>query len=96
VHVACDLNIISRVTIQSIERKRVLEQTCRIVQVPVCVSVSPPSELWKTADWIRMPFGVVNGVVGTMGLLDSGEDRQRGRGSLGVNVGISLRPMGTL
>jgi len=39
----------------------------------------------KTADWIRMPFGVVSGVGLGMGVLDFGGDRRRGRGSLGVN-----------
>jgi len=37
----------------------------------------------KTADWIRMPFGVVSGVGLGMGVLDFGGDRRRGRGSLG-------------
>ena len=37
-------------------------------------------------DWVRMPFGVVSGVGLGMGVLDFGGDRQRGRGSLGVNT----------
>ena len=37
----------------------------------------------KTADQIRMPFGVVNGVGLGMGVLDFGGDRRTGRGSLG-------------
>jgi len=41
----------------------------------------------KTADWIRMPFGVVSGVGLGMGELDFNGDRRRGRGSLGeVNL----------
>ena len=37
----------------------------------VCLSaVCPESVLWQTADWIRMPFGVVSGVGRAMGLLD--------------------------
>jgi len=40
----------------------------------------------KTADQIRMPFGVVSGVELGMGVLDFGGDRRRGRGSLGVNI----------
>ena len=44
----------------------------------------------KTADWIRMPFGVVSGVGIGMGVLDFGGDRPRRRGSLGVNL---LRPI---
>jgi len=37
----------------------------------------------NTADWIWMPFGVVNGVGLSMGVLDFGGDRRRERGSLG-------------
>ena len=37
----------------------------------------------KTADWIRMPFGVVSGIGLDMDVLDFGGDRPRGRGSLG-------------
>jgi len=33
-----------------------------------------------------MPFGVVSGVGLSMGVLDFGGDRRRGRGSLGVNL----------
>ena len=40
----------------------------------------------KTADWIRMPFGVVSGVGRGMGVLDGGGDHQR-RDSFGVNLG---------
>jgi len=41
----------------------------------------------KTADWIRMLFGVVSGVgLHGMGVLDFGGDRRRERGSLGVNL----------
>ena len=36
------------------------------------------------ADWIWMPFAVVSDGVGlSMGVLDFGGDRRRGRGSLG-------------
>jgi len=38
------------------------------------------------ADWIWMPFGLVSGVGLSMGVLDFGGDRRRGRGSLGVNT----------
>jgi len=34
-----------------------------------------------------MPFGVVSGVGRGMGMLDGGGDRQRGKGSFGVNLG---------
>ena len=37
----------------------------------------------KTADWIRMPFGVVSGIGLGMDVLDFGGDRPRGSGSLG-------------
>ena len=51
---------------------------------PVCLSAYV--YCGKTADWIRMPFGVVSGVGLGMGVLDFGVDRRRGRGSLGVNL----------
>jgi len=41
---------------------------------------------YKTADWIRMPFGVVSGVGRGMGVLDEGGDGRRRRGSFGVNL----------
>jgi len=37
----------------------------------------------KTADWIRMPFGVVSVVGRGMGVLDGGGDRRRESGSFG-------------
>ena len=40
----------------------------------------------NTADWIRMPFGVVSGVGLGMGVLHFGGNCQRERGSLGVNT----------
>jgi len=40
----------------------------------------------NTADWIRIPFWVVSGVGLGMGVLDFGGDRQKKRGSLGVNL----------
>jgi len=47
----------------------------------------------KTADWIRMPFGMVSGVGREMGVLDKGGDRRREGAVLRVNFG---RPTGTL
>jgi len=47
---------------------------CRSVQKVYC---------GKTADWIRMPFGVVNGVGREIGALDRGDDRRREWASLG-------------
>ena len=37
----------------------------------------------KTADWIRMPFGVVSGIRLGMDVLNFGGDRPRERGRLG-------------
>jgi len=53
------------------------------IRPPVCLSAHV--NCGKTADCIRMPFGVVSGVGLGMGVLDFGGDRRRGRGSLGVN-----------
>jgi len=39
------------------------------------------------ADWIRMLFGVMNGVRLGMGVLDFGGDHRRERGSFTVNFG---------
>jgi len=41
----------------------------------------------KTADWIRMPCGVVSGVGRGIGVLDVDGDRRRERGRFGVNFG---------
>jgi len=41
----------------------------------------------KTADWIRMPFRVVSGVVRDMGVLDGSGDRRREGAVLKVNLG---------
>jgi len=41
----------------------------------------------KTADWTRVPFGVVNGVGRGLGVLDGGVNR-RGKGQFwGIKVG---------
>jgi len=66
-------------TINVIERTRTWN---RPVTYPMCRSV------WKvycgkTADWIRMPFGVVSGVGRPMSILDGDGDHQRGRDSFG-------------
>ena len=45
-------------------------------------SVCPHVYFGKTADWIRMPFGVVSDVGLRRGVLDFGGDRRRGRGTL--------------
>jgi len=64
---------------------RIAEQSAIVID-HVVPSVSPHSAhvyCGKTADWIRMPFGVVSGVELGIGVLDFGGDRRRGRGSLG-------------
>jgi len=43
----------------------------------------------KTAEWIRMPFSMVSVVGRGMGVLDSGGDHRRGRGSSGSEFGAS-------
>ena len=55
--------------------------------VPVCLCVRPVGELWKTNDLIWIPFGVMSRVGRGMVVLDKGRNRQRERGSFGVNVG---------
>jgi len=44
----------------------------------------------KTADWIQMPLGMVSGVGRGTGVLDSGGNCQRVRGSFGANLGYPL------
>ena len=48
----------------------------------------------KTADWIRMPFGVVSMVGRGMGVLDGDDDHRRRGSFLGVNVGHPIEPSG--
>jgi len=43
----------------------------------------------KTADWIRMPFGMVSGVGRGMGVLDRGGYHRKARGSFGGEFGAS-------
>ena len=43
----------------------------------------------KTADWIRMPFGVMRGVGQMTGVLDGGGDRRSwGKFRVAVDMGI--------
>jgi len=79
---------ISRVAIQSIECKRVLEQTyCQSLCLSVCQSGEWIVE--QMTDWMWVPLEVVSesveGGVYQMGTGSGG--RRRERGSLGVNVG---------
>jgi len=71
-----------------------LEQTCCLSRLSVCLSVCPSggSFVEKTAarDWIWMPFTVVSGFGQGMGALDWGdEDHRRGRGSFKGKCGAS-------
>ena len=42
----------------------------------------------KTADWIRIPFGIVNGIGQEMGILDGVMIVEGKGGSFGVNLGV--------
>ena len=77
--------IISRVAIQSIERQRVLVQTCRQSRPSVCRSVQRVY-CGKTADWIWMPFGVVSVVSRGLSILDEVEIAEGEGAVLVVNV----------
>jgi len=55
-------------------------RTCRLDHLCVCVCVRKVY-CGKTADWLRMPFGVMSGVGFSMGVLDGGGNCRRGRGS---------------
>ena len=44
----------------------------------------------KTADWIRMPFGMVSGVCRGMDVLDGDGDRQRRGAVLWMNLGCPI------
>jgi len=67
--------------------------TCRLAHMSVCVCASVCECVCrkvycgKTAEWIRMPFGMVSGVGRMMGVLD-GVVIVEGEGTdLGVNLG---------
>jgi len=63
-------------------------RACRLDHLSIGLSVGTESVLWKTADWIRIPFGMVSEVGLGMGVLDFGDGgRRRKGGSLGVNLG---------
>jgi len=64
-------------------------RTCRLAHLSVGLSIRRVY-CGKTADLIRMPFGVVRGVGRGMGVLDRGSDRQRERGSFGGEFGTCL------
>jgi len=84
---------INRVAIQSIERKQEFVQICRQSRRSVSRSVGRSVRrvyCGKTADWIWMPFVVVSGIGGGMGVLDEGGDCRREGAVLGVNVGYPI------
>jgi len=82
---------ISRFAIQSIEHKRVLEQTCRQSHLLVCQSVSLSLGLYRGVLWQNgwLDLRVVSGVSRRMGVLDGGGDRRQGRGRFGSKCGVS-------
>ena len=58
----------------------------------VCVSVRLSVQkvyCGKTAEWIRMPLGMVSGVGRGMGVLDGTVNHRRGRGCFGGEFGAS-------
>jgi len=57
-------------------------RACRLDNLSVCVR---KVYCGKTADWIRVPFGVVRGVGRGMGVLDGSGDHRRGRGRFGAS-----------
>jgi len=60
------------------------------VCVSVCQSVGRKVYCGKTADWIRMPFGMVNRVGRRMGVLDGGDDLRREGAVFGAYLGVPL------
>jgi len=62
----------------------------RPVAYPMCQSVQ---KVYRgiTADWIRMPFGLVSGVSREICALYGRDDRRRGRAFLGVNLGCRFQ-----
>jgi len=57
---------------------RIAEQSAYATEESLIPSVGPHVNCGKTADQIRMPFGVVSGFGLGMGVLDFGGDRRRG------------------
>jgi len=78
----------------TIKRKRLMESSCRLF--PSVDRSVRKVYCGKTADWIRMPFGMVSAVGRGIDALDRGSDRRRGRGSFEVNLGHPVVTDGTL
>jgi len=87
----CSVVIISHVVLQSVERKWVLEQTCRLSHLSVCPSVGL-SVQWvncgKMVYFIWMPFRMVSRVGRRMGVLD-GVEIVKGKAQFGGKCGAS-------
>jgi len=80
--------IISALLSISIASEALMLGACRLAHLSVGLSVRKVY-CGKTADWIRMPFGMVSGVSQGMGVLDMGGDRRRERGGFGSEFGTS-------
>jgi len=81
----CKLHVISASLFISIASRALMLWNIRLDHLSICQSFG-----WsvckvycgKTADWIRMPFGMVSGVSQRMGVLVGNGYHRRGRGSL--------------
>jgi len=71
------------------ERKRLMLRNIRLDHLSVCLAIHKVY-CGKTADWIRMPFGVVSGVDREIGVLNGGCDSRREGAVLGVNLGCPV------
>ena len=59
-------------------RRSLSEQSAYATEESLVPSVGPQVNCGKTADHVRMPFGMVSGVGLGMGVLDFCSDRRRG------------------
>jgi len=82
VHVCCDLQPRS----YAINRVQAGVRTDLLLSP----SVGPVGQLWKTADWIWMPLGIVSLVSRGIGVLDGVEIVEREGALLWVNVGHAI------
>ena len=84
--------VAASISINTEERKRVLEQSCRLARLSACRSVCRYLQ-WvicgKTADWIWVQFVVVSGISRGTGVLYGDGDRRRKRDSFGGKCGES-------
>jgi len=78
---------------RSLSIERIKHSSYRLVLKPICLSVDLPIRkvyCGKTADWFRMPLGVVSVVGIRMSVLDGGGDHRREGTVLGVNLGYAI------